>query len=157
MRTRYLRMAIGLALAVVLVLLMGATAAADHNGYRVADGVTVYYAVIPAAMLRRFPEGSPEAIEHANIPPGKHVHHLLVALFEGDEMQRITDAEVIAWVREVGLAWKSRHLEPMTLNGALTYCNYFTLYDHTLYRIEIDVRRPEAAEVMSIRFEYRNP
>jgi hypothetical protein len=155
MRKSYVRTAFGLAQAVVFALVVGTPLSADTSGYKVVDGLTVYYGVIPAKALREYPKGSPEAKAHARIPGGKHVHHLVVAVFEGDHMERITDAQVTARVRETGLGWTKKRLEPTTLNDALTFCNYFTFYDRTNYTIEIDVRRLGAPATVATKFEYR--
>ncbi len=155
MRRSYVRAAFGLAQAAAVMLFVG-TALADHSsGYKVADGLTIYYAVIPAEMLRAYPEGSPEATAHASIPRGKNVDHLMVALFEGKSMERITDAQVTARVRETGLGWSKKRLEPMMLYNASTYCNFFTFDNHALYTIVIDVRRPGSSAVVTTEFEYK--
>jgi hypothetical protein len=138
------------------MLFVGTAPAADTSGYKVVGGLTVYYGVIPAEALRTFQKGSPEATAHARIPGGKHVHHLVVAVFEGKSMERITDAQVTARVRETGLGWTKKRLEPTTLNDALTFCNYFTFYDHTNYTIEINVRRPDAPAIVAAEFKYSN-
>ncbi len=151
----YVRAAFGLAQAAVVMLFVG-TALADHSsGYKVADGMTIYYAVIPAEMLRSYAKDSPEAIAHERIPRGKKAHHLMVALFEGESMERIKDARVTVRIRETGLGWTKKRLEPMTLNDALTYCNYFTFSSHALYTVVIEVRRPGSPAVVMTEFEYR--
>ncbi|MEE8454630.1 MAG: hypothetical protein V3R90_07730 [Limibaculum sp.] len=147
-----MRAAFGLALAAVVMLFVG-TALADHSsGYKVADGLTIYYAVIPAEMLRAYPKGSPEATAHESIPRGKNAHHLLVALFEGKSMERITDAQVTARVRETGLGWTKRRLEPATIADALTYCNFFTFDNYAIYTVVIEVRRPGSSAVVTTEF-----
>ncbi len=152
MRRSYVRAAFGLAQAAVVMLFAG-TALADHSsGYKVADGLTIYYAVIPAEMLRAYPEGSPEATAHASIPRGKNAHHLMVGLFEGKSMERITDAQVTARVRETGLGWTKRRLEPATIADALTYCNFFTFGNYAIYTIVIEVRRPGSSAIVTTEF-----
>ncbi len=152
MRRSYVRAAFGLALAAGVMLFVG-TALADHSsGYKVADGLTIYYAVIPAEMLRAYPKGSPEATAHASIPRGKNVYHLMVGLFEGKSMERITDAQVTARVRETGLGWTKRRLEPATIADALTYCNFFTFGNYAIYTIVIEVRRPGSSAIVTTEF-----
>jgi hypothetical protein len=111
--------------------------------------------VIPAKDLRSYPKGSPEAAMGGGIRKGKNAHHLMVALFEGQSMERITDAQVTVRVREVGLGWASKHLEPLTIADALTYCNFFTFSRHALYTIVIEVRRPGSSAAVTTEFEYR--
>ena len=155
MRRSYVRTAFGLAQAAVVMLFAG-TALADHSsGYKVVDGLTIYYAVIPAELLRAYPKGSSEAAAHASIPRGKKAHHLLVALFEGESMERVTDARVTIRVREIGLGWARKRLEPRTIAGALTYCNFFTFDNYALYTIVIEVRRPGSSETITTEWEFK--
>ncbi len=155
MRRSYVRSAFGLALAAAVMLFVG-TAVADHSsGYKVTDGLTIYYAVIPAAVLGAYPKDSPEVIAHGSIPGGKNAHHLMVAVFEGKSMSRITDARVAVRVRETGLGWAKKRLEPMTIADALTYCNFFTFDNHALYTIVIEVQRPGSSAIVTTEFEYR--
>ena len=46
---------LGSAVAAVLVLFSSTVFAADSSDYRVVDGLTVYYAVLPAEMIRGHP------------------------------------------------------------------------------------------------------
>lgn len=156
MRRSYVSAAFGLALAAVAMLFVGTAFAYHSSGYKVANGLTIYYAVIPAEILRSYPEGSPEAIAHASIPRGKNVDHLLVAVFEGESMERITDARVTVRVRETGMGWAKKRLEPMMLYNALTYCNFFTFDKHPTYTIVIEVRRPGSPAVVTTEFEYKH-
>jgi len=155
MRKTYPRTALGLALAAAVMLFAGAAAADHSSGYKAADGLTIYYAVIPAEELRSYPEGSPEAAMLGGIRRGKNAHHLMVAVFEGKSMTRITDAQVTVRLREVGLGWSSKHLEPLTIADALTYCNFFSFDTHALYTIVIEVRRPGFPAVVTAEFEYK--
>ena len=155
MRRNYLRAAFGLAQAAAVMLFVG-TAIADHSsGYKVVDGVTIYYSVIPAEALRSYPKGSPEAAMLGDIRRGKNAHHLMVALFEGKSMERITDAQVTVRVRETGLGWAKKSLEPLTIADALTYCNFFTFDNHALYTIVIEVRSPGSSAVVTTEFEFK--
>jgi len=154
MRRSYARTAIGLALAIVVILFGGNVLAAEGSQSMVVDGLTIYYGIIPAEELREFPQGSTEARAHTQIPKGKQVYHMVVAVFEGENMERVTDAKVTARVREIGLGWTRKPLEPTTLNNDLTYCNYFTFHDHTNYQIDIDVRKPGSADTITAAFDY---
>jgi hypothetical protein len=155
MRRNYLRTALGLALAAVVMLFAGAAVADHSSGYKAADGLTIYYAVVPAEELRSYPKGSPEAAMLGGIRRGKDAHHLMVAVFEGKSMERVTDARITVRVREVGLGWSSKHLKPLTIADALTYCNFFAFDTHALYTIVIEVRRPGSSAVVATEFEYR--
>jgi len=155
MRRNYLRAAFGFALAAAVMLFAGAAAADHSSGYKTADGLMIYYAVIPAEELRSYPKGSPEAAMLGDTRRGKDAHHLMVAVFEGKSMERVTDARVTVRIRETGLGWAKKRLKPMTIADALTYCNFFSFDTHALYTIVIEVRRPESSAVVATEFEYR--
>jgi len=108
----------GLALVAILSLFSGAAFAADSSDYKIVDGLAIYYAVLSAEVIRGHPKGHPEAVMHGGVPAGKHVHHVLIALFDGESMERITDAQVTASVGEIGLAKRKKALEPFTVADA---------------------------------------
>ena len=138
-------------------LLAPERAVADtHSGYFVKDGIAVYYAVLPAEIIRGHPKQHPEAAMHGGVPGGPHVHHLLLGLFEAKSLERIVDAEVTATVGEVGLAGQQRKLEPFTVAGALTYGNYFDMLPRTDYRVTAEIRRPGSKEAMRVEFDFKH-
>lgn len=143
-------------LAVVFLLFSSAAFAADSSDYRVVDGLAIYYATVPAEVIRGHTKGHPEAVMHGGVPKGKHVHHVMVALFDGESLERITDAQITATVAEPGLAGRQKRLEPFTVADALTYGNYFEFSKLATYTIDIEVRRPGSSRVVKTRFEYRH-
>lgn len=131
-------------------------AAADtHSNYVVRDGLVVFYAIVPAAQIRLYPKHGPEARMHGGVPKGPDMHHLMIALFDAGTLERIDDATVTATVAEVGLAGRRVRLEPFSVNGALTYCNYIRMARRTDYRIRIAIIRPAAAERTPVAFAFR--
>lgn len=154
MKHKLLRSLACLAQAAILVSIAGASFASEPGGYKVVGGIGIYYAVLPAEMIRGHPKGHPEATMHGGVPSGKHVHHVMVALFEAKSLDRITDAEVKATVSEIGLSGKTKTLEPFTVAGALTYGNYFEMPSQTIYRIRVEVRRPGSPETIEALFEH---
>jgi hypothetical protein len=145
-----------LALAGVFALVSGASFADDPTGYIHVKGLDVYYAVLPAELIRGYSKGSPEFSMHGGTPAGKHQHHVMVALFEGQALERITDAQVKATVTEIGLAGKVRELEPMLTVDALTYGNYFYFSNLTTYRVMIEIRRAGSTKVIKASFENKH-
>ena len=141
--------------AAMIVFMMAGESVAGHlDRYKVADGIGIYLGVIPTDLITDHPLEHTERTMHGGVPLGKHHHHVMVALFESKTGGRITDAEVKAHVREVGLAGQVKELEPMTIAGALTYGNYFELRYRARYVISIRVRRPGSPGVIETRFEY---
>lgn len=154
MKYKLLRSLACLAQTVIFVSIAGVSIASEPADYKVADGIGIYYAVLPAEIVRGHPKGHPEATMHGGVPSGKHIHHVMVALFEGETLDRITDAEVQATVLEIGLSGETKNLEPFTIAGALTYGNYFEMPSQTVYRIKVEVRRPDSQKVVKTVFEY---
>lgn len=156
MRNMYSKGAIGLAASLAVTLASGVAVAADPSGYRVVDGLTLYYAVVPAEMVRGHPKEHAENTMHGGIPKGMHSHHVMVALFAGKGLERVTDAEVKATMGEVGLAGTQKRLEPFTVAEALTYGNYFEFSPLTTYIIEFTVQRPGSSRIVKSRVEYKH-
>jgi hypothetical protein len=142
---------------VISVLLASARAMANApGGYLVDHGVAVYYAVIPAEMIRGHSSQHPEATMHGGVPNRSHVHHVMVALFDAATLERIVDAEVTATVSEIGLAGQQKRLEPFTVADALTYGNYFEMRPRTHYRIRVDIKRSGSQSAARVEFEFKH-
>jgi len=139
-----------------LVLISGAAFADDSTGYLDAGGLGIYYAVLPAEMVRGYPKGSPEYRMHGGPPNGAHVHHVMVALFDDRTMERVTDAKVEARVAEIGLPGTEKALTPMPIAGAMSFGNYFDLSNLATYRITIEIRRPGMPGETDVEFEYQH-
>lgn len=156
MKHAFARRLLCLAQAGTFVLISGVSFADDPTGYILVDGISVYYAVLPAEMIRGYSKGSREFDMHGGPPAGKHIHHVMVALFEGKTLERITDAEVKAAVAEIGLAATVRELEPMSIASALTYGNYFYFYNLATYKITVEILRAGSTKAMQTSFEYKH-
>ena len=139
-----------------LLLVSNAAFAADTSGYTTVDGVLIYYAVVPAEIVRTFRPGTSEAEMHGGVPGGKHVHHVQVAAFDAETSERITDARVTASIAELGLAGQAIVLEPFLANDALTYGAYFEFEKLATYSVDVRIERPGAAKVIKARFDYRH-
>ncbi len=138
------------------VLAANTALAADTAGQKIVDGILLYYSVVPAELIRGYSKDNPEAAMHGGAPSGTHAHHVLVALFDRDSRERITDAVVTASVREIGLGATEKPLEPFTVADALTYGNYFDMPTKTIYHIDVKIRRPGLSEVVDAQFDYRH-
>jgi hypothetical protein len=128
--------------------------AQDTAPYKIAGGLAVYLGIVSAEVIEGHPRGHPEAEMHGSVPSGRHVHHVMVAVFDDASGRRITDAVVTASVAGVGLAGTKQTLEPMTIADALTYGAYFALPGRDRYRIRIEITRPGAAGPVRVEFEY---
>ena len=129
-------------------------ASATHLGQtKTVDGVAIYLGVVPAAEMRRHSDRYP-AHELSKIPSGKHVHHVMLVLFDSPGGERITDAVIKARVAPLGLGGPTKPLDPMVVAGALTYCNYFQISPSSLDTtvIQAEIQRPGVARVIQARF-----
>jgi len=114
-----------------LLLLVPAIVAA--GGYRqVVDGVTIYFGVLPAELVRGHPREHPESGMHGGVPAGEN--HLVIALFEDKTGKRITDAEITATIMGPDRFKLEKKLEPMIIAGAASYGNYFAMLGSGPYR-----------------------
>jgi hypothetical protein len=139
-------------IALAMALFAPSQGMADYAGFAVDHGVAIYYAVIPAEIIRGHERQHPEATMHGGAPRSKNAYHLTVALFEAASKRRIIDSQVTARVTEIGLAGEEKKLEPFTVAGALTYGNYFTMAPNTNYRISVNAKSPSLAEEAHIEF-----
>ena len=143
---------------VVLVMMAGAAMANGSSLQRVVDGVAIYLGVLPSEMVRGHPKAHPEGAMHGSVPASERYHHIIVALFNNQSGDRITDVEVKARVEELGhLSPSEKQLEPMTIADTVTYGNYFKLPGKGPYQITVEIRRPGSSRVIEARFEYRHP
>ena len=133
----------------------GAGAQAASASYKTADGLTVYLAVLPAAMIRGETEEH-VADAHGELSRGRHVFHVMVAVFDAEAGRRLEGASIEARVAPLGLAPVVRELEKMVVAGAVTYGNYFTMRGDGLYRITITVGEQDRAEPVVMEFSYEH-
>ena len=144
-----------LALATAIAALGALPGKADSAGHAVDRGIDVYYAVIPAEIIRGHEKQHPEATMHGGPPRSKDARHLMVALFDVATKRRITDAQVTAKVEEVGLAGEEKKLEPFSVAGTVTYGNYFSMSPNANYRIQVDVKTPSSEKPAHIEFSLK--
>lgn len=134
-----------------LVLFTTAAAAAHLGQTKTVDSVAIYLGMVPAAEMRQHPDRYP-AHELHKIPSGKHVHHIMLVLFDDPGGGRITNADITARVAPLALAGTTKPLDPMMVAGALTYCNYFRVSPSDTTVIWADIQRPGAARAIRTRF-----
>lgn len=135
-----------------LVALAAPAVAAETDSRQVAGDVVIYLGVLPGYMVRGHPPEHPESAMHGGVPAGES--HVMVALFERASGRRIADAAVQAAISGKGMERVKKPLEPMTIAGALAYGNYFALLGPGPYRIEVEIRRPGAAQPLRATFQW---
>jgi hypothetical protein len=122
----------------------------------VDQGIAIYYATIPAEIIRGHPKEHPEATMHGGPPRSPHAYHVMAALFDAQNHQRITDAEVTAIVAEVGFTGEYKRLEKFTVADAVTFGNFFEMQPNVGYRIKITVKTPGSKEEAHVVYQFKH-
>lgn len=141
-----------------LVVLAGVVACVRDDDLprseQTVEGVTIYLGIVPAALVQGHSTipGDPRAL-HGGTPSGSDSHHVMVALFDAVTGARITDARVEAGT---GGGPHEKPLEPMEVNGQMTYGNFFALEDRRVRRIRVEVALPGRATPIDASFSYRH-
>ncbi len=150
---------------VALVVAIGAlVAACSHNtdlprNTQTVDGMTIELGVLPAELIQghRTAPGDPNAL-HGGTPPNSSSHHLVVALFDAKTGTRITDARIRAGVGNRSYNHEpDRLLEPMKVNGAMSYGNFFLLQGEGVWHIHLEILRAGAPRPVQADFAYERP
>ena len=118
------------------------------------DGVVFNYGVAPAEIVLAHPDQHPERMMHRGTAP-KGSSHLVVALSDAVNEQRIAEAEVTARVTLLGGTSVTKRLEPMEIASQPSFGGFFQLGVPGIYRIRFEVRRPGIADVAAAEFEHR--
>ncbi len=134
-----------------LVMVAGVSSANHLGRSQVVDGTVVYLGIMAADVIREHPDQYPKH-ERQKIPSGPHVHHVMLALFDVSSGERITDADVEVRVSPLGLSGPKKRLDPTSVAGAVTYCNYFALAPTETYVIQALIRRPGVPHVIRAKF-----
>mgnify|MGYP001576211106 CR=1 FL=1 len=129
---------------------------AQPEGSRTVEGLNVYLGVLPAAMVQRQLKSDTGMPAHSGAPPGKHVYHVTVAVFDATSGERRQDLNVRARVSGVGLSGPEKDLLPMTIADTVTYGNYFILPPNDTYKVQVEIRRPGQAEPVRADFVYEH-
>jgi hypothetical protein len=128
------------------------------DGVRTVDGLTVYLGVVPAAVTRSHPSGHTERTMHDGVSrPGVHDVHLLVAVFDSANGRRLRNVKVTARIHGTGRNLGTVPLQPMTVNGALTYGGYATIGWEEDVMVLVDIWRPSRTprtSTTTAQFEY---
>lgn len=123
--------------------------------YKSVDGINVYLGFAPAETMRAFPEGSVERSMHGGVPSGSGYYHVNVSLADAATKAPIGDAKVDMSLEEPGGPSVSKTLEPMVINNAPSYGNYFWMREKSSYVVTVRIRKPGAARPVEVKFEHR--
>jgi hypothetical protein len=153
LRRRLLLVAVSLPL---LCSIISLASAAEQGQRRVVNGVVIYLGVVPAEILQQELADHADARMHDGVPPGGHVYHVMVALFEQATGRRIGNAEVALSVSELFEPGAHLKLEPMAIGGTLAYGNYVDLPGTGPYRLTVFVRLQGMPDTIEAEFNYQH-
>lgn len=140
--------------ALLLILAAQLSFAAAGGQYKTVAGMSVYVGVLPAEMLLGHPKGHHEREMHGGVPVGINHYHVVIALFDAANGQRITDAEVKLGGASFGMATTRKKAEPMLINNVVTYGAYISLPGSGPYKLQLEIRRPGARNAVEVEFDY---
>lgn len=115
---------------------------------------TLYFGMLPAAVTQGAPHSAGPRDAHG-LPRADFAreHHLLVVVERTADGMRPTDARVSASV-PIGGTTVTRTLQPMPINGAMSYGSVFTLPGAGRYAFDVTVDLPGRATPLRARFVY---
>lgn len=142
---------------VALALAAVASSANGIDQHLQVNGMDIYYGVVPAEVVESHPQKHTEADMHGKSLLSGGTHHLVVTLYDNKTSQRINDAKVDAGVIPLGLAHQQKPLEPMQINGTISYGNYFNMIGGGPFHIDLQITRPGKRGTTKTEFEYRLP
>ncbi len=122
----------------------------------VVDGTDVFLGVTSAKTLRaQHPHPDAESRMHGGIPSGDDYYHVNISLRDAQTGAVIHDARVEASVSDPVMGAETRKLEPVTLEGAPSYGNYFRLSGNLPHTITVRVHRPGWTHVIEAKFDFK--
>jgi hypothetical protein len=109
---------------------------------QVAGDMRFDYGLAPSAQVATHPTGHPEAAMHGGPLNAPHAYHVTLALFDAKTGARVTNANVTMGISGPGHPGVgATPMDPMTVNGAVTYGAYVTLPTEASYRLTFEARR----------------
>lgn len=140
------------AVVVIAMMLAIGTAVAD-DGYRQADGLSVYLGLMPAAVVRGHPAAHSESTMHGGASTARHQQHIVVAVFDAQTGARIENASVSATIGGLGhVGQKAVQLDPMKIENTVTYGGFITLPGNDRYAIAVAIIVPGRPRQVSVTF-----
>jgi hypothetical protein len=119
----------------------------------VVDGMRVELGVVAAEQLRGYPRDSVEGSMHGGVPKGDGYYHANVSLFDAATHAPIVNARVEAEMVQAGFEAVKKPLELMTVNGRVSYGNYFRVIGRSPYEITVRIRKAAAIHVTEATFK----
>ena len=156
MKRRFKQLLAGVAVVLWATAAPISYAVSQADNQKTAGGITIYFGVLPAAMIQGHPKDHSERVMHGAVPRGRDAYHVMAALFDAASGDRIENATVEARVTPLGLAGVTRTLEPMQIASTVTYGNYFAIRANEPYRILISVIRGGGTTPVTLEFSHEH-
>ena len=125
------------------------------SNVKTVSGTEVYLGVLPAEVLRAYPENSAERSMHGGVPDGTGYYHVNVTVLDATTKAPVSGARVDIRIDERGITSETKTLQPMAISKAASYGNYIKLKRKTQYVLTIKVQKPDAPQPIEARFDHR--
>ena len=137
---------------IFLFLLFGTNTiiANDSQRHQEINGMSIYLGVIPAQLTQKYGN------MHGGANHEEHSYHIVIAIFNSNTGERITNAKLKATVASLGMKGKTKDLEPMR-GSLLSYGNYFTMREAAYYNINVEIQRANKEAMSVAKFIYNRP
>ena len=140
-------------LTAVLAFAAYPTHAAEESEVKVSGDLVVHLGLLPAEMILGHRFGTEM---HGGVPPGVHVYHVLVAVFEVGTGRRVDDVDEISAAVTGPVEHTPRQkLEWMSFAGEVGYGNYFDFPDRGPYQVVVRVRR-RGGSLQEVTFQVKH-
>lgn len=120
--------------------------------------MTIYLDVMPAELAKGHPldPRDPGAL-HGGAPRHSGSHHVVVAFFDAKTGARIGDARIHAGVGDRSPNQEpDTWLEPMQINGTLTYGKFFRMQGRGEWRSHLEIFRTGVVRPLEADFGYEH-
>lgn len=117
-------------------------------------GLIFHYGLVPSEMVLSHPQSHEERRMH----PGdarKGRSHLVLAIFDAENGERIAMATVMVYITLVGGASTAKALEPMEIAGKASFGAFVPVGAPGIYKIRFEVKRPGVPGTDKAEFEHR--
>lgn len=118
--------------------------------YKVIRGVVIYLGIVPVKSMRE-----QDTALHGGAPSGKDYYYANVSLLDHKTNDRITDAQVELTVKDPIRGGKTKGLEILAINEAISYGNYIQLTGWDTYSITVHIRRPGMSPAIDANFDFK--
>ena len=144
------------AAAIMLGLGPSPASAGVVDGVKTVDDLTIYLGVVPAAIVRGHKAELAAAVRGGLPRSSLHNIHLVAAIFDKTSGARVRHVRVRARIHGSNRNRWTLPLNPMPVDGAMSFGGYTNLGAEEDLMISIDVIRPGRQRATTAVFDYRH-